>query len=497
VNSTFRIDRSAPVRNLTAGDRNSNARSRPDIGARLLEAGLALFVILAPIPFGAVPAGGRLALELGSFTLLAIWAVRATVRPVRLPSRLALVGVFGMLFLAALQAVPIGSTIVGWVSPAALEVRSISQPPTEVLASEELMLGLDPSGLDTAPTFSVDPVATASALRTGAALAALFLVSCTVAATCGARRLTLALLASASFQGLYGLLVLSADAPQIWHVPKKYYLNSATGTFVNRNHFACLLAMATACGMGLILSNSGRSPRPPGRSRVLHLFSGANSRNLALAVLLVVAFAGLLTSLSRAGIALGVFALLVTVTLAGRQHRLKPRILVALLVFVAASVPLVQIGSGALLGRFGDSTEDLLTPGGRATVWGDTVRMAAEFPAVGSGFGTFASAYPIFRAPEVRLYYAHAHNDLLQLAAEGGLIGLALLALIFVPTLRNLVHALGGAKGTLAVGFAAGLTAVLLHSLVDFNFHIPANAAVAVVLAGTLEGLPWTTSAPN
>ena len=63
--------------------------------------------------------------------------------------------------------------------------------------------------------------------------------------------------------------------------------------------------------------------------------------------------------------------------------------------------------------------------------------------------------------------------------------------LLLVPLLGVLIRSLAGAKGILAVGFAAGLTALLLHALIDFNLHIPANAATGAVLAGALLGLPW------
>ena len=69
--------------------------------------------------------------------------------------------------------------------------------------------------------------------------------------------------------------------------------------------------------------------------------------------------------------------------------------------------------------------------------------------------------------------------------------GFSFLLLILVPVLRQMTRAIGGAKGPLAVGFACGLVALMLHALVDFNFHIPSNAAVAAALAGTLLGLPW------
>ena len=48
-----------------------------------------------------------------------------------------------------------------------------------------------------------------------------------------------------------------------------------------------------------------------------------------------------------------------------------------------------------------------------------------------------------------------------------------------------------GDKGGLAVGFACGLGAALLHALIDFPFHIPANALTTALFAGTVLGLPW------
>ena len=144
-----------------------------------------------------------------------------------------------------------------------------------------------------------------------------------------------------------------------------------------------------------------------------------------------------------------------------------------------------------LKARYSRSADDFTASGGRAVVWSDTWRMALDFPVVGTGFGTFAAVYPLYRSPEVRLFFDHAHNDALQAFAEGGAVGIAFLALILVPLFRRIVGAFTGAGGTLAVGFAAGLTALLLHELIDFNLHIPANAALAAIMAGVLLGLPW------
>jgi O-antigen ligase len=320
-------------------------------------------------------------------------------------------------------------------------------------------------------------------------MAALLLVATTVAADRGLAGLALALLVSAAFQGFYGLLVLTSDDPHIWQSPKLHYLDSATGTFVNRNHFACFLAMGLTCGLALLLRNARRVRASGRRNLVLQTLSGDNGRNVLLVLLFVIGLAGLLASLSRAGIFLGLGGLALTLLVAGRPRGIRTRLIVAALILLAAALPLLQLGAERHADRYARSTTDLLAAGGRAVVWGDTLSMAAAFPLAGTGFGTFAAAYPLFRSPEVRLFYSHAHNDLLQLASEAGILGLACLALLLRPVVTSIVRGLAGAAGSLAVGLAAGLLVALIHSLVDFNFHIPANGATAAILAGGLLGV--------
>ena len=71
------------------------------------------------------------------------------------------------------------------------------------------------------------------------------------------------------------------------------------------------------------------------------------------------------------------------------------------------------------------------------------------------------------------------------------IVGLLLLALIAVAVVPAVVAGIRGRLGPLGVGVAAGVAAISLHSLVDFNFHIPSSAAIAVILVGSLLGLPW------
>jgi O-antigen ligase len=247
--------------------------------------------------------------------------------------------------------------------------------------------------------------------------------------------------------------------------------------------------MVLPCGVALVYDNLARNRRAEAGRGPAAWFSTDGSRNWLLGLLVLIGLAGLLLSYSRAGIALGVSAVGLTLLTAGRGPGLKLRVIVTVLVIAAALTPLMQVGADRLLQSYSDSPNEL--HGARVRVWLDSLSLIAAQPLVGCGFGAFSASYPLVRSPEVRTFFAYAHNDILQLLTEGGAAGLLLLLLLLIPLLDQVVRSIGGAKGTLAVGVAAGLVAVMLQSLVDFPFHMPANAAVAAILAGSLLGLPW------
>lgn len=454
----------------------------------MLEAGVAAVLVLAPLPFGAVSASGRLALECAAGMLLLVWAYAGWTGPLRLPPKRVLGLLGGLLLLGAVQTIPLGADLIRTVSPRSLAVRESVVPPEAARAAEEGLLQLPPSELDAAPTLSVEPGASASALRTGAALCALLIVAAHVAGTRGLGGMATALLFSAAFQALYGLIVVASGYDRIWHVEKTVFLDAATGTWVNRNHFADYLALALPLGAASWIVGLPRSAARGG-SWLLRTFSSAGSRNLLRLLALLIGMAGLLVSLSRAGIALGVAGVAATLWLGTRSRKPTTRWIIVCLALAIAAMPLAQLGTESLQHRFESSADDFTSAGSRVTVWRDTLDLARAFPLLGSGFGTFAAIYPEFRSPEVRYFFAHAHNDLLQFAAEGGALGVLLLLALLASLARPLSAALRGEYGILAIGAAVGLSAALLHALIDFNFHLPANAAVAAVLAGSLWGL--------
>jgi O-antigen ligase len=144
---------------------------------------------------------------------------------------------------------------------------------------------------------------------------------------------------------------------------------------------------------------------------------------------------------------------------------------------------LIFLGKGQVLGRLGD-----LSPGMRLAITKDSLRMFSQRPILGWGLGTFPTIYPTYRSFYTNLFVNEAHNDYVQLLVETGLLGFALMLWFLVRLYR---HGLPTSRRwefhwDAAVSLAAllGCTGMLLHSFVDFNLHIPANAALFYVLCG-------------
>lgn len=112
----------------------------------------------------------------------------------------------------------------------------------------------------------------------------------------------------------------------------------------------------------------------------------------------------------------------------------------------------------------------------------DTVVMFAKRPILGWGLGTFEDVYPQFRSFYTSLFVDKAHNDYLQLAAETGLLGFAAAVWLVVTAMRRAWAKTpkwpSDINGTVAVASVVGIAGILVHSLVDFNMQIPANAAL-------------------
>jgi len=239
---------------------------------------------------------------------------------------------------------------------------------------------------------------------------------------------------------------------------------SVYGSYVNHNHYAGLMELLLPFALVLAVSGSVR-----GGKRVLLVF----------AAMLMAASVFLCQSRG------GMFAVIVeTVFLAILWMRqFSPRKSAA--VFVAfclvTALFLAWIAPQQVGGRITDTHDPA-----RWLIHRDSIRMFAAHPFLGSGFGSFATVFPRYRVFYDGFFINHAHDDYLELLLETGLAGLGVAVWFIVVLYREGLHNLRSAKLSLAALIStaalAGCTGLLAHSFIDFNLHIPANAALFFVL---------------
>jgi O-antigen ligase len=256
------------------------------------------------------------------------------------------------------------------------------------------------------------------------------------------------------------------------------------GPFVNPNHFAAWLVMASALSAGYLVAH--RRTHRTERSSVRLLVGDwlADGSGLILVGSLAIMLLGLAASLSRAAIVGAAVALVVGVAAVRRRAPTGRGFVLGAAVVAIVLAGAVWANREGLERKFGDSTAV-----SRLTIWKDTMPLVADFWATGTGAGTYSRAMLRYQQANPEVHFNQAHNEFVQLVAEGGL-------LVSVPVLLTIASWLALARRQLQrdahelfwirLGAAAGLLAVAVHGIFDTALRVPANALLAAVLAAVV-----------
>jgi O-antigen ligase len=261
------------------------------------------------------------------------------------------------------------------------------------------------------------------------------------------------------------------------------------GPFVNKNHFAGWMLMALPLAVGYFCARVARGMRQvkPGWRNHLIWFSSADASETILVGFAVLLMAlALILTMSRSGI-LGLLAALVISGwfIARRQAAGSRRTIAAgYLVFVVL-VAAGWTGFDRIVARF--TQADVVDVGGRLGIWGDTWRMAGQFPITGTGLNTYGAAMLFYQTADLKQHFAQAHNDYLQLLAEGGTllcIPAALVVLAFAWTVHRRFREVSVQSSDywIRIGAVTGILAIAVQELSDFSLQMPGNAVLFVVL---------------
>ena len=302
------------------------------------------------------------------------------------------------------------------------------------------------------------------------------------------------ILITASFISVYGIYQAYAGDNRIWWFSG--YGQDVRGTYINRNHFAGLMAMALMLATGFASSLTGWFFKRKGvasdnlRGKILRLlsFEKIYSKRALIVFCGVIIGLGLVLSASRGGIisaALGLL-LLGLFYLAHENQRKSGFIVLAIFLLIGGYG--LQVGMEHTIERFqADQLQSSFE--GRYRYARKTVDVFRDYELAGVGVGNFQHAYPRYQATEDKgLLVDYAHNDWAQLLAEAGFAGFVLTVAGIGLFVLFIVRQWKGRRDPQALALGTVPLAVLLtmgvHSWFDFNMHIPANFFVfAAILA--------------
>ncbi|HEV2695936.1 MAG TPA: O-antigen ligase family protein [Verrucomicrobiae bacterium] len=295
------------------------------------------------------------------------------------------------------------------------------------------------------------------------------------------------LIALASLVACYAIGQMLSHSDRVWDVYTGDFAR-ASGTYISPNHLAGFLEMILPLALAFLLV---------GKMKIIP--------RILLGYAVITVALGLSMTFSRAGwvsAAVGV-VLVLGVLLGHRNHRWRAMILLAVML----------IGGGVFVSHYLSKLEgfthhvqikDVAGPGNydwtsRLKMWDAAERMWLDHPWWGVGPAHFDYRFREYRPADLQARPDRCHNDYLNLLADwgavGGVIVLAGIGIFIIglfktwPHVRREENAFGSGQSNrfaFFLGATGGLASLAVHSMMDFNLHIPANALIGVTLLGLL-----------
>jgi len=298
------------------------------------------------------------------------------------------------------------------------------------------------------------------------------------------RMLTWFIVVLAFAVALEGIIQHFTSSGSIYWVRELEMGGEPFGPFVNRNHFAGLMELLIPTGLAFLLLRGVRRDLVP--------LTG---------ILTLVPVAAIFLSASRGGLVTFVFEVALMLVVFRMKHgrglRLGPAI--AFLLVLAALVG--WLGAGRMLERFSGNRPGEVTISRRWSMARSSMHVFFAHPLTGTGLGTLIVAYPKYETAYDGKVVNHAHNDYAETLAElglpGGLIGLAFVWLLYSGCVAALKPEQSHFSTAYHVAAMVACSGMLLHSVIDFNLHLPSNALIFLIQAALAASPPLPPENPT
>jgi O-antigen ligase len=416
--------------------------SQPRLSDNTLLAGAGAVLLLAPLAFGAVEPWSIFALEACAMLLLSVWALRQWINHELTVSGHVLYRPMAAFFVLVLVQWAVGTTA----------YRQVTYSHLLLYAAYGMLA---------------------------------FVVTQTLRRSSQFEMLAKFFAAYGAVVALFALLQGLAPNGKLYWIWALEQGGSIYGPYVNHNHYAGLMEMLMPFPLVLAATR----------------FTNGN-RKIAAAGIAALMAGSIFLSGSRGGMAAFVAQMVVLGVLLVRKREgtwKQPLMLGAFLAVVI--VFLVWMGGNELTRRLvsiHSEAREEINGGVRLSIDRDCLRMLIKRPILGWGLGAFPIVYPEFRSFYTTFFVNQAHNDYLQLLVETGLAGFSIavwfLVLMFRQAASKLQNWTETATGAMTVAALLGCVGILVHSFLDFNLQIPANAALFFVLCAIAASAPLQES---
>jgi O-antigen ligase len=270
---------------------------------------------------------------------------------------------------------------------------------------------------------------------------------------------------------------------------------AAHGTFSYQNHYASFLTLTIPLGCGLLYANiKQQGTAGISKNNATKLIDTLMSVNGLYLMSLIIMIIALFKTASRGGNAVFIISLAITYLIVliwkntSIKQKLKKVFYLASLVTIVGIV-LVFIGIADSLSQ--RLEKDGIDPHGRDLMHQTSFAIIKDYPVFGSGAGTYPVLQQSYKSPNLG-YTAmskRAHNEYLELLSNQGIIGFSLLGIATLLLYSRLLQGLKKSRNEnatslygLQVASFCSVTAILIHSLADFNFHLPTNTVYFFVI---------------
>ncbi len=441
-----------------------------------------LFLVLlcwVPLPYGSNSVLGMGVIGFFSFFLSAFFVIGFLLKKVKIAEVFYRAKWFHCCFMVVLlwifvQQIPLPSSIVNCISPTVYEIKMASFKIIGYQCPEWLQLSLD---------------SYATALNASLSLS-YYLLFCLMLLLVNTpdrlRYFAWTLICAGAFQALFGALSMLSGMEVLLFGVKEHGIGLATGTFINRNHFAGFLELTLALGIGLLISQLRESKAHSWRDYLIGFLKVLMSHKVILRSIIAFMVIGLVLSRSRMGNSAFFISLVsgIAVYIICRQKLTKGIVLLFTSMIVVDLVIISQwFGIEKLVERI-ESTSVESEP--RAAVNGVLIEMVPDFIFMGAGSGSFYTALPKYHNGSWSGFFDYAHNDFLQFPIELGVPVCFFLVAIVLMSSWHSIHAikLNRSKLNIGMGLASfiGVFAIMIHSSVEFNLQIPSNAVYFVCM---------------